>query len=347
MNNAILILTYNNSYLTKKCVQENGRFLETNVFWCIVDNGSDVEQRNVLIGMANQFDWSIVSYNLNTKDFIPIQTNKGTHGCLILCKSNLGYSKGNNIGLFFLEKYIKPFSVLIANNDIFWNQDLFSILNQKLLQRKDLIFIGPQVLGTNGKIQSPKRKPGLNKSFYELFFPISFLLKLIFNRGKKPKSQIQIIDTEEYLSGSCFMANMQNFRRVGYFDPNTFLGCEETIVLEKGLKFGLKAAIVNDIYVIHLHSVTGKSVFGSIKYAQLLDKSCLYYLSTYKKYNKMQLSFYSLASNYFIFVWKPVLDFFKYILFNNQNSICLTSPSALLAKLVEIRKTKTMSFIKK
>ena len=85
----------------------------------------------------------------------------------------------------------------------------------------------------------------------------------------------------ELPSGSCMMCDKELFRKIGSFDPNTFLYYEENILWEKIRPLGLHNYLDKHISCIHLGAATTKTKSTSSFIARSLIDSTRYFIRRY------------------------------------------------------------------
>lgn len=320
---AILVLTYNNYDLTLK-------FLEHNLPWIkdyqiiIADNGSLITEENLLREFALSNSWKIWELNKETDNFICSNTNGLYNRHILIFKENLGYAKGNNLGMCFIHSFIHCKFILICNNDIFWNINVISNLEQFLKNDPQILAVAPQVKDMNElRNQNPAKftaEDRFNRAFYDLLYPFSWLFSKL--RGSFRENRTMIFDSEEktltfinpskyYLSGCCFMVNYSNFESIGFFDPNTFLGAEEIIVAHKAKNNNLNLAYTDTITVEHYHGSTFKKLFSSKQSHKIFEKSNIYYLQSYCNFPLWKIILIRISGKYFRNIWLPIINFIQ------------------------------------
>lgn len=192
----------------------------------------------------------------------------------IINNKNLGYAKGNNIGLKYLvSKKIKYIAVI--NSDILIRNNIFKKLCNKLSVDSSIGFISPLIFNTNNSID------------YTCMRYDSGIFNLIYKTFFNSNSNINFKDDEikcDILSGAFLMASSNTWVEIDFFDENTFLYFEENILYEK-LKFLRKKSIVlTDVFVIHLGGKSTSKVSSEIILEHQMN-SLIYYLKKYKKIN--------------------------------------------------------------
>jgi len=269
-----VVLNYNSFNKTIECVNS---ILKTSDFVdliVIIDNASI----NDSILKLNE------QYNLNNNVVILSQVK------------NLGYAKGNNIGLQFLISKGYEYA-LITNNDVLYVENSIIILYSYIIKHPNVALIGPKIYNPEMKLQHSTR---LNEpKFSELF---GFLGKSIRLNESIQKESLKVYS----ISGSSMIVSIKNLMRVDLFDENTFLYNEENIMSFKLSKLGLTTIFSPESIVIHNHGyTTGRNnMFVNKEYI----KSSFYYWLFYRKTSILFLSIFYI---FFTLKWFIKGIFFK------------------------------------
>lgn len=239
----VVILNYSTYLDTIKLVEAlQMQSIAEEVYIVVVDNASPNESYEQLQPLATQYNNVVV-----------LQTGE-----------NLGYAKGNNFGLEYLEKHVSPIYVAILNNDVILPNDSF----EKLIERYEVLdkpaLIAPIMTDINGACIIYNR---INiNTFRQDFLSLFALYRVACRRNKVIK---QTDDTgcnamkADILSGSFLFSRFDVFKQMGYFYPNTFLYAEERFVAKAALELGLQSYLILDQTYIHAHNSPTISKFHS------------------------------------------------------------------------------------
>ena len=255
MKIGIVILNYKTSIEIEKLLKtiEMQKWKkDVNIY--VIDNNSN---DNYLIQIVNKFS------NLNIK--------------LIFNDKNLGYAKGNNIGIkYALED--KCNFVIVSNPDICFYEDneFLEKIKKIYLDNKEIALIGPSIINYSNKEQNPLMKNRFNKKTIlkkKIFFALRLHYIYYFLRVYVFYDLINKIKEKNYhkfvhvglkksqyvyaLNGCFLIFTPTFFKYFNGFDPNTFMYCEEHILGEKLYKNNLNSYFTTDIKVFHRG---GKSV---------------------------------------------------------------------------------------
>lgn len=162
-------------------------------------------------------------------------TVKRDCGLFVLhCPDNLGYARGNNLGVKFLLKHFpETDKLLFSNDDIeFITTDVVEQLGAKLDEMPDVGCIGPRVIDLNGHDQGPEyAATTVGRSIL-----INALIPIVGAGFFSPPTSAERPreSGEAYIVGGCFhMLRTTDFLAVDMFDPRTFLYFEEEILSER------------------------------------------------------------------------------------------------------------------
>lgn len=224
---AVVILNYNSAADCRKCVvslrQQEGVELEI----VIVDNCSRAEEADAARSVARE------------------------QGCtFIAAGENRGYNAGNNVGLRHAAGLGCEYA-LIANPDMeFPERGYVARLAAEMRQRPDVAVVGSDIVTPEGIHQNPMMRDGDWRS--------SFGWIASFFRKKKADTYDFIDNYAEShycskVSGCCLLVRMDFMERIGYFDEQVFLYCEEAILSRQVEREDMKMYYIADARAIHAH----------------------------------------------------------------------------------------------
>lgn len=239
----IVVLNYKNYKDTMICV--NSILEQKNIDLCIVivDNGSNNESAKVLSEHYKQ--------NVHVK--------------FMQCLDNLGYAKGNNIGIQYLQEHKYDY-IFIANSDLVFTSE--NILYNLLMEyEKGIGVLIPIIKNLNGSIEQRvayKRKLFLLRVIKcVLMAQIHFVLRKFcyVKRNKTNTRSAEIIEKNKnvvglqrdcyVISGSGFMLTPDFFSVYNKLFPETFLYFEEWATLIYIHKAKLLCKVVNTDIILH------------------------------------------------------------------------------------------------
>jgi GT2 family glycosyltransferase len=253
MKIGVVILNYNSFQDTIELVRKlQFQTVASKLEIVIIDNSSPNRSFEKLIPLKREFDNVTV-----------LQTGE-----------NLGYAKGNNFGLNFLDENVKPEYVVILNNDIIIPIDCIEKLVEKykVLERPGII--APTEKSVDGKISLF----GNMLSFREDLLSLSILYRHFYKRRMKlidntKEGTIKV----EMIAGGLMFSSFKVFREIGFFYPNTFLYVEERFVAYALKKRGYNNYVLREEEYIHNHSKTIDSFHNVLGKYKMVHKGILEY----------------------------------------------------------------------
>lgn len=310
MMTGIVVVSFHNAEGTKKYVTEQLSQL-TDEYRVIIVAVDAEEEYGINLAESCGLEY-IRNYN---------KINNNSKGWCVAVKDNLGYAKGNNLGVKILKKSNIVFDYyLFSNDDIeIIDSDILSRLGYVLNMNDYIGGIGPRVIGIDGNDQSPHRKyiSPQRQIGWKLF---SFIRKKrnhnaiysdntantvaeasLQKRNNNSVEDALILASKAsapekglcyWISGAFMMVKANKFDTVEGFDSRTFLYFEEVILAERFLKKGWNFAFEPSVKVIHYEGGS-TNVKSSRRNAIELESRLLYYRE-YKHVNRILLFLYKL-----------------------------------------------------
>ncbi len=248
----------------------------------IILNYNDKENTKKMLEQIKEYqnlDQIVVVDNCSTDDSLKeLQIFESAKIKIVSAKENKGYACGNNIGLKYLEENTNVEIAIISNPDIIVEESVITELVNDMKKNKNISFLGPKVL-ENGYVIKGWKLPSY---FSELLSTMNFLGRFSkkLQRYKKEYYQ-QKLTKVEVIHGSFFLARLKDFKKIGYFDPHTFLYYEENIIGKKAQEKNLNIYVDTSVSVTHnLSQSVDKSLKKIAKY-KILKQSMFYYEKTY------------------------------------------------------------------
>ncbi len=221
---SVVIVSWNIRDLLGKCLHSiKSNQGELNVEVIVVDSGSSDGTPTML---REEFSW--VS--------------------LVACEENVGFPKGNNIGLAEANGQF----LLLLNPDTEVQGDALSMMAHYLEEHDSVGIVGPQLLNPDGSIQSSRRR-----------FPtvMTGLFESTWLQPLAPKSLIDdyyaadLADDEltevDWLVGACLMTRRDVLEQVGSLDEDYFMYSEELDWCRRVRDAGWQIIYFPDATVVH------------------------------------------------------------------------------------------------
>lgn len=251
---AILILNYNSAELTISTTKKLRSFGD-DLTIVIVDNCSTDES------------YKKISAKYKNDEYVHIIENH----------VNGGYAVGNNVGLKYIAHHCRQIdTVCIMNPDIVvYNKEIFDRLYQVLWTRNRLFAITAQTI-YNGKVRYPNDFGWQHLTTQYMMLGGTLLGKLVkpVIRYKSVQVDQENVAYVDIIQGCFFMAKMDIFLQVNFFDEGTFLYEEEAILAKKIQRAGFQEAVLVDAFVCHNHHEKNKRLIS--KKSKIFDMKCFY-----------------------------------------------------------------------
>lgn len=245
-NIGIVVLNYKNYTETIKCVDSILEQKDVKLNIVIVDNGSENESMN--------------AFKKHYNDYTQIH--------LIENSKNLGYARGNNVGIDWLRQQGIDF-IIVCNSDIVFSSP-YILKEMYDAQTKEIGVMIPIIRNLDGTIE-------MRAQYKRKLFPLRIIKELSKMRNLKmngsPKdendNEIQTMEflkpgiQKEYyvITGSIFALTSNFFKYYSGLYPETFLYVEELATMLLVHKARLKCAIIETKDVIHKGAAsTGNSL---------------------------------------------------------------------------------------
>ena len=238
---SIIIVSFNTASITHKCLASLKRNLKKyplDYQVIVVDNGSKDDSVQMLQKLA--VDWK------NLK--------------VVLAKKNLGFGKGNNLGVANSKgKYI-----LYLNSDaIVTDIDFRDLINLFKIQR-DLGALTVKVVLGNGEIDPASHRgfPTLWRSFtyflgMERIFKSTFFLNKIFGGYHLINLNLKEVHEIDVATGAFLLTRKDIVDKIGGFDKDYFAYGEDIEICWQIKKLGYKIIYYPLWQVLHLKSMSG------------------------------------------------------------------------------------------
>ena len=256
--------------------------------------------------------------NYKCLDKIVVVDNKSTDNSLINLKKleskkikiiasnkNGGYSYALNIGCKYLIEEFKELTIIVSNSDIIIDSENDLIELAKIVSDNRVV-VAPTIIEGNNLNRGWKIPKPTDDILQNIFYFHRYFKKKIMypdNYYDKKLSKVEVV------SGSFFLINSKHLENINYFDDKVFLYYEENILGVKTKKAGKSMVVVNDIDVVHDHSVTIDKSLKAIKKYDILKQSQYYFEKYYNKVNWLQLLLLKITT----FITRIVLLFYYLI----------------------------------
>jgi len=287
----VIIVNYKNEDKTIEYVKEELIKIQTQNIIVVVNNSAtDESDANLKTALSAEL----------VHDIGKIEDKN--QRCFIVSHSdNLGFAKGNNLGAEFLLKHFTIRYFLFSNNDIrFIDTNAVEALIEKADALPNVGVIGPNIIGVDGRKQSPDPYYSFWARYFWMYWLTPFMPKSVKNKLFKLNYTQQAQEGIHYrVMGSFFLVKAVDFVACGMMDPNTFLFSEEMILAERMTAINRAVYFYPAVTILHEHNQTiSKFIADKKKFMLRFESECYYYrtyrnvslLSTY--IGKLSFQFY-------------------------------------------------------
>jgi GT2 family glycosyltransferase len=192
---------------------------------------------------------------------------------VISSSENGGFAKGNNFGLRYAKRY-QPEYVCIINNDVMFSMVTIDNLCKWYETLPNVAFIAPRQILPNGK----------EALFHNMDVPTIWSDLSLYNPFNRKfhyyveNSDIKGVNEIGIIPGAFTFTKYSIFERLGFFDEDTFLFCEERFIAKKAQMQGLKNYIILNETYLHAHSTTIKNEASEKRQRKMIfDGRCMYH----------------------------------------------------------------------
>lgn len=282
---AVVVLNYENYEDTIECVNSLLSQTYKPFYIVVVENGSANESFNILNDYFSHNDKVII----------------------IRSKKNVGFAKGNNLGILYARKQLNCEYIFVLNSDTVLTTNI--ILTQLMIDYpKDIALVSPRLIGLNGELQFghvwSKEKIKKNtiiaiaytcidltpskfrKLLIKLKRKIYYSNKDITSVSKQDIKPAFQDDKNKYqIQGAAFLLTPTFFKHYSTPYPRTFLYFEEINMTWYLYRANLDTMVINTDAILHKEAkTTSATVLGNKKIqnkAKLMMKSIVKSLPMY------------------------------------------------------------------
>lgn len=244
---SIVILTFNTKDLTCECLK----------------SVSEQYEKELQKG-----EFEIILVDNDSKDKTPeaVSSLKIPNLKVIQNKENLGFSKGNNIGV----KNAAGEIVLFLNSDTEVKDKGILNMVEFLESNKHIVILGGKLENANGSSQASAGK------FYSIFN--LFLMLIGGERLGFLRSSPARISKVDWVSGACMMVKRETFEKIGGFEEKLFMYMEDQELCYRAKKAGYKTYYYPFLSLLHKERGSSNRTFAIIH----IYEGILHFYSKYK-----------------------------------------------------------------
>lgn len=248
---SIIFVNYNTTKLLKECLESvNEQTIGINYEVIIVDNDSNVENKAELKELSQKYK-------------------------VVLSDENLGFGRANNLGATYATgKYL-----FLLNTDTVLVNNAIKILFDYIESNPECGVVGGNMLNKDMKPYHSYLRflPNIKALIKDEIFPskFSYYRNLENYNYNKTDAPLEV----GYITGAAFMIRKELFDKVGGFDKDFFLYCEECELCARVKKIGYRIINVPQASIIHYEgaSMQTDEDFNAWRYAQMNGRSQFLY----------------------------------------------------------------------
>lgn len=240
---SVIIVSYNTSYLLRKCLNKVYKSLSFGK----IEKMSEI----LVVDNASQDD-TVAMIGKNFPKVIIIKNTK-----------NLGFARANNLGI----KNSTGENILLLNSDTEVEKDALTKLLGVAVSDDKIGAVGGRLQNTDGSLQSSVGFfPSLIKVFFWMFFidDMPLLARLINAYHVEDKKFYEKKAFVDWVTGACFLVKRKAIDRSGYLDENIFMYGEELELCYRIKKAGYNIIYSPQAKILHLRGGSSKEAGAGI-----------------------------------------------------------------------------------
>lgn len=224
----------------------------------------------------------VVDNNSPNESYKKLQVAKMGHRWRLLQSGeNRGYSAGNNVGIRYLMEHTDDDIIGIVNPDVSFDDNFLHQIRDIFASHNEYAVLTGVQHRKDGSISDRAFWPELTR-----WTAIRSNLCLL-NKFANHKTEYNMRFVRETLSqavdrkiievpvveGCCFFIRRRVLEQIGLLDERMFLFFEEDVLAHKVHQKGWKIGVLPQVFFLHDHSTTIKSVYSTLQTELLLLKS--------------------------------------------------------------------------
>jgi GT2 family glycosyltransferase len=216
----------------------------------------------------------IVIDSASTDGSVALMRDRYPHVRLLVQTENIGFSKGNNLGLAAASgDYL-----MLLNPDTEIIGDALDRMVAYLDAHPDVGIVGPHTLNTDGSHQSTRRRfPSLITGFFESTWFESFAPRTLLDRYTVRDVPDDAIADVDWVQGSALMARRAVYAQIGGLDERFIMYSEEMDWCRRARNAGWRVVYLGDARITHHGGKSSEQV--TARKHILFQQSKLYYFN--------------------------------------------------------------------
>lgn len=266
------------------------------------NRGNLVKTMVELYAKYSCIDKIIIIDNVSSDNSVKILSTISDNKVILFSQEeNLGYARGNNVGLRYLYETLHCDYAFIVNPDVYFTENVIRQIVDAFESHHDYAVI------TSARIDPDSNGPNLQycKSYYGTYWQMLFsMLNVSRHFYLQKKYAVYDYDVNNHelqevcvVPGSFFGVRLKMLKDVDFLDEGTFLYREEQCLATKLERIGYKEGFVSDVVYEHRHirnsTTTADTSLSSFKHS---INSTFYYAKRYMTLNKFAFALMHIAA---------------------------------------------------
>lgn len=236
------------------------------------------------------FDSIVIVDNCSTDgsyDLLKKRYKSDKHIFVKMTNKNGGYGYGNNYGIKFLKNKLNTKYVVVSNPDAFFTNEMVLRLVHFMKCKNAAVVSGVQRINEKNIHDKAWKVPTVLSYTLSDTKLAHFINKYNYYTDDYFNTTISKVDC---VPGAMFLVDADKFLKVGGFDEEMFLFCEETTLGYKLKKQNYTTFLVNDVFYDHRHSTSiNRSLAKVAQQYQLIYKNRLLFMKKYLHASNLDL----------------------------------------------------------
>ena len=272
---SIIILNWNGWEDTIECLESVYQINYSNYNVVLVDNNSEdksVEMIKTYLKGDIPIRSEFYEYNSDNKPINVVESK--THPetidlkdlILIINPENYGFAGGNNVGIHYSMKHLKPDYLLLLNNDTVVDKNFLTELVKTGNSKENIGFIGPKTLFYDKKDIIQEAGGG------DVDYRHCKVEEIGFNDVDDGSLDYYI--EPDYVGGACLLVKFEVVKKIGALDSNYFMYWEDVDWCITGFENGYKSAYEYKSVIWHKYGSSSENEFKMY----YLNRNRLYFM---------------------------------------------------------------------
>ena len=213
--------------------------------------------------------------------------------------NNIGYSKGNNVGIKFLINQYDIDNIIISNSDIEISEKAIVSCLKTLENHNNLGVVAPSMKGFDGTINTLRF---FELNYFRILIRIFVTETRIDRLTQKFCNKNNNLVYQSFVPGSFFVLKRDAIEKCEGFDEKIFLYREEEILGKRMARVEYKIAVCANCFFIHKHNYKDETPKVKLNRNKIVMKSEKWYFKEYLKSNKFQMLYVDIMQKIYLYL---------------------------------------------